>query len=205
MYKKENIFYFVWVAIFFIVLLWSSINPYDRLTWFLEAGPAMAGFFAIAITFPYFKLTKLSYILILLHCIVLMVGSHYTYAEVPLFNWIQEVFNSTRNDYDKFGHLFQGFAPAIIARELLIRTSPLKQSKWLSFIVVCICLAISAFYELAEWVFALMLGESAEYFLSMQGYIWDTQADMAYALLGAVLALVLLSRYHNKLLSKINR
>lgn len=188
----------LWLVIYFLVLLWSGINPKDYFTWFLEVLPALIGFTIIAATFNKFRLTPLTYILILIHCIILMVGGHYTYAEVPLFNWLRDSFGMARNNYDKIGHLAQGFIPAIIAREILLRKNIVTQKGWLSFIVICICLAISALYELIEWWAALLSGEAAEAFLGTQGYIWDTQSDMAIALLGAILALALLSRVHDK-------
>lgn len=188
----------LWLVIYFLVLLWSGINPKDYFTWFLEVLPALIGFTIIAATFNKFRLTPLTYILILIHCIILMVGGHYTYAEVPLFNWLRDSFGMARNNYDKIGHLAQGFIPAIIAREILLRKNIVTQKGWLSFIVICICLAISALYELIEWWAALLSGEAAEAFLGTQGYIWDTQSDMAVALLGAILALALLSRVHDK-------
>lgn len=188
----------LWLVIYFLVLLWSGINPKDYFTWFLEVLPALIGFTIIAATFNKFRLTPLTYTLILIHCIILMVGGHYTYAEVPLFNWLRDSFGMARNNYDKIGHLAQGFIPAIIAREILLRKNIVTQKGWLSFIVICICLAISALYELIEWWAALLSGEAAEAFLGTQGYIWDTQSDMAIALLGAILALALLSRVHDK-------
>ncbi len=141
--------------------------------------------------------------LILIHCIILMVGGHYTYAEVPLFDWIRDFFGQERNNYDKVGHIAQGFVPAIIAREILKRKSVVNQLRWLNFFVICICLAFSAFYELIEWWVAISTGESAEAFLGTQGYAWDTQSDMALALFGAVLSLVLLGRIHDRQLGNI--
>ena len=192
---------FSWLIIFFTMLLWSAIKPHDFFTWFLEVLPALIGFAILLVTYKRFPLTRLTYWLILLHAIILMIGGHYTYAEVPFFNWIRDAFNLSRNHYDKVGHFIQGFVPAIIAREILIRKSPLKSGKWLFFIVVSICLAISALYELIEWWVALATGSAADAFLGTQGYIWDTQSDMALALLGAIIALLLLSKYHDRLLS----
>ncbi len=188
----------LWLVIYFLVLLWSGINPKDYFTWLLEVFPALIGFIIIAATFNKFRLTPLTYILILIHSIILMVGGHYTYAEVPLFNWLRDSFGMARNNYDKIGHLAQGFIPAIIAREILLRKNIVTLKGWLNFIVISICLAISALYELIEWWAALLSGEAAEAFLGTQGYIWDTQSDMAIALLGAILALALLSRVHDK-------
>ena len=192
-----------WVAIFLIVLIWSGIHPKDYLIWFLEVAPALAGFIAVSVTCKKFRLTTLAYTLILIHCVILMIGGHYTYAEVPLFDWIRDYFELARNNYDKVGHLAQGFIPAIIAREILIRKSIINGMAWQNFIVVCICLALSAFYELIEWWVAIFSGESADAFLGTQGYVWDTQSDMAFALLGAVSALVLLSGVHDRQLNRI--
>lgn len=192
----------VWVLIFLGVLIWSGIHPKDYFTWFLEVAPALIGFVVIAATYKMFPLTKLSYTLILIHCIILMVGGHYTYAEVPLFNWLRDYFELGRNNYDKVGHLAQGFIPAIIAREIFLRKSVVSGAGWQNFLIVCFCLALSALYELVEWWVALFSGESAEAFLGTQGYVWDTQSDMALALLGAVLALLLLSKLHDKQLQR---
>ena len=188
----------IWSSIFFIVLLWSAINPKDYFTWFLEVAPALIGIVVLALTYKKFRLTQLTYSLILIHCIILMVGGHYTYAEVPLFDWIRDYFEFERNNYDKVGHLAQGFIPAIIAREIILRRSVIKGVAWQNFFIICLCLAISAFYELIEWWVAVFSGESADAFLGTQGYVWDTQSDMALALVGAVLSLMLLSKWHNK-------
>ena len=188
----------IWLIIYSLVLIWSGINPKDYFTWLLEVFPALIGLIILAVTYNKFRLTPLTYILILIHCIILMVGGHYTYAEVPLFNLIRDTFGMARNNYDKIGHLAQGFIPAIIAREILTRKKVVLLKGWSNFIVICICLAISAFYELIEWWAALLSGEAAEDFLGTQGYIWDTQSDMGLALLGAIASLVLLSRLHDK-------
>lgn len=193
----------VWILTFSVVLIWSAINPADYFTWFLEVLPAMIGFAILATTYKKFKLTSLAYTLILIHCIILMVGGHYTYAKVPLFDWIKDYFELSRNNYDKIGHLAQGFIPAIIAREILIRKSIISRKGWLNFLVICFCLALSAFYELIEWWVAVSTGESAEAFLGTQGYVWDTQSDMALALLGAILSLLFLSGIHNRQLEEI--
>ncbi|MGA1871186.1 MAG: DUF2238 domain-containing protein [bacterium] len=203
MSEKKSIY--IWLIIFFSLLVWSGVKPHDFFTWFLEVLPALIALIILFITYKYFKFTRFVYWLILIHAIILMVGGHYTYAQVPLFNWIRDAFNLTRNHYDKVGHFVQGFIPAIIVREILIRKSPLKPGKWLFFIVVSICLAVSAFYELIEWWVALATGSAAEAFLGTQGYVWDTQSDMALALLGAILALIFLSRYHDKCLAGIKK
>lgn len=192
-----------WVSIFFIVLVWSGISPEDYFTWFLEVVPALIGFTVLALTYKKFKLTNLTYTLILIHCIILMVGSHYTYAKVPLFDWVQDVFELSRNNYDKLGHLAQGFIPAIIAREIFIRKAVINTKGWRNFLVVCFCLAFSALYELMEWGVAELSGASGEAFLGTQGYIWDTQSDMAFALLGAIIALLFLSKMHDQQLHRM--
>ena len=195
----------LWLFIFFSTLIWSGIHPKDSLTWLLEVLPALVGFVVLVATRRKFPLTGLTYLLILLHCVILMVGGHYTYAEVPLFDWIRDWFDLERNNYDKVGHFSQGFVPAIIAREILIRNAIISGRGWLSFIVVCICLAISAFYELLEWWVAIMTGDSAEAFLGTQGYVWDTQSDMMYALVGAIVALALLSKVHDRQIKRVTR
>ena len=185
---------FVWLSLFFGVLIWSGINPKDQFTWLLEVIPAMIGLALIASTYKYFKLTSLLYFFILVHCIVLMIGGHYTYAEVPLFD---NLFGSERNNYDKVGHFFQGFVPALLAREILLRKQVVNGRGWLTLFVISASLAFSAFYELIEWWVAVLTGENAEAFLGTQGYVWDTQSDMALALFGAICSLLLLSKLHD--------
>ncbi len=188
----------LWLLVFAVVLVWSAINPADYFTWFLEVLPAIIGLLVLLATRKSFPLTPLVYALILIHCVILMVGGHYTYAEVPLFDWIRDSFGLARNNYDKVGHFAQGFIPAMVAREILIRKRVVLVRSWLAFLVVCFCLALSAFYELIEWAVALASGESAEAFLGTQGYVWDTQSDMGFALVGAVSALLLLGRWHDR-------
>lgn len=195
----------LWLALFFDVLLWSGIAPKDSYTWFLEVAPALITLVALAATYNSFRLTPLLYALILAHCIVLMVGGHYTYAEVPLFDYLKPVFGFERNNYDKLGHFFQGFVPAMVAREILIRKAVVSFAAWRNFFIVCFCLAFSAFYELIEWFVALSSGSSAEAFLGTQGYIWDTQSDMLAALIGAILALLLLGGTHDKQLATLTK
>lgn len=194
----------VWSFVFFATLIWSGIHPKDYFTWFLEVVPALIGFAILATTFQKFRLTTLTYSLILIHCIILMVGGHYTYAEVPFFNWLRDVFDFERNNYDKVGHFAQGFVPAIVAREIILRKSIINGIAWQHFFIVCFCLAVSAFYELIEWWVAILSGESADAFLGTQGYVWDTQSDMALAFLGAVLALVLFSKWHDKQMQNLS-
>lgn len=194
---------YIWLLIFFLVLIWSVINPKDYYTWFLEVFPALIGFIILSFTYKKFKFTILVYTLILIHCLILMIGGHYTYAEVPFFDYLKEVFNLDRNNYDKVGHLAQGFIPSMIARELIIRKNVMNSKAWMNFFIVCFSLAFSAFYELIEWWVALLSGEGAEAFLGTQGYVWDTQSDMGYALLGSIVALIILSKYHDKQLNSI--
>jgi putative membrane protein len=187
-----------WLGIFFSVLTWSGINPKDYLTWVLETAPAMMAFIVLMATRQRFPLTGLAYGLMLVLSLILMIGGHYTYAEVPLFDWFKEIFNLDRNNFDKAAHFAQGFVPAIIAREIIIRNHVVTNTSWLNFFVLCICLAISAFYELIEWCVAIVSKEAAEAFLGTQGYNWDTQSDMAFALLGAMAALVALNHIHDR-------
>jgi putative membrane protein len=192
---------FVWLATYFAALVWSAVNPHDYFTWFLEAAPALIALGVLAATHKRFPLTPLAYTLILIHCLILFVGAHYTYAAVDTFKWVRDFFGWERNNYDKLGHFAQGFVPAIIAREILIRHSVVNGRSWLNLFVISICLAFSALYELVEWAVAVATGDSAESFLGTQGYMWDTQSDMAMALTGAVLSLVMLSKLHNKQLN----
>lgn len=186
-----------------LLFIWSAINPFDYFTWFLEVSPALMGIMILAITFNRFRFTNLVYILIFLHCAILIIGGHYTYAEVPLFDWIQEIFNQSRNNYDKVGHFAQGFVPAVIVREILIRKNVVRSNKWLNFIVVCIAMAISVTYEFIEWSVSLVTGDGGDAFLGTQGYIWDTQSDMLYATVGAIFALIFISKIHNSQIENI--
>ncbi|GGD71062.1 DUF2238 domain-containing protein [Lacimicrobium alkaliphilum] len=192
----------LWISLFTAVLIWSGIEPKDTFTWFLEVLPAMIGALLVVTTYKRFPLTPLLYVLILAHCVILMVGGHYTYAEVPLFDGL---FGAERNNYDKLGHFFQGFVPAILARELLIRLNVVNGGAWRNLFIVSVCLGFSAFYELLEWWVAVASGEGAEAFLGTQGYVWDTQSDMGFALLGALIALVTLSKWHDTQLEALKR
>lgn len=189
--------------LFCVALTWSGIAPHDYFTWFLEVIPALIGLVILITIYPRYKFTDLAYTLMLLHASILMVGGHYTYAEVPCFDWIKEAFNQSRNNYDKIGHFAQGFIPAIIAREILIRDNIVHAKAWLNVIVVSLCMAISAAYEFLEWAVAELTGESAEAFLGTQGYAWDTQSDMLYATMGAITALVLLGKYHRQAIAQL--
>ncbi|MGL5392754.1 MAG: DUF2238 domain-containing protein, partial [Shewanella sp.] len=190
-----------WGAIFLAVFAWSAINPADRFTWWLEVLPALIGAALLLVTRRRFPLTPLVYGLVLLHCCVLFVGGHYTYAEVPLFDTLAQWLGSERNNYDKVGHFAQGFIPAMLAREIILRQQAVKPGAWCAFFVSCFVLALSAFYELIEWWVAASSGEDAEAFLGTQGYVWDTQSDMFMALIGALVALILLSRVQDKQLA----
>lgn len=196
----------IWLAgIIFLLLIISGIDPVaDRYTWLLETLPVMIGLVLLSLTWQRFPLTLLLCRLLALHAIILMIGGYYTYAEVPLFTWLQEAFDLSRNHYDRVGHFVQGFVPAILAREILLRRSPLQRGRWLSFVVISICLAFSAFYELIEWWVALMSDEAAEAFLGTQGDPWDTQTDMFLALIGASISLLLLSRRHDRQLAAMD-
>jgi len=180
------------------LFIWSAIKPFEYFTWFLEVLPAVIGVMVLLFTYKNFQFTKLVYVLIFIHCVILIIGGHYTYAEVPLFDWIQEIFHQSRNNYDKVGHFAQGFVPSMIARELLLRKDVVNGKKWLNVIVVCIAMAISVTYEFIEWGVSLATGDGGDSFLGTQGYVWDTQSDMFYATFGAIIALLMLSKIHDK-------
>ncbi len=194
---------FAWLTVFVAVFAWSAIAPADRATWWLEVVPALAGFALLAAVYPRFRFTPLVAWLILAHALILIVGGHYTYADVPAGFWMADTFGWERNNYDKLGHFAQGFVPALIARELLLRLHVIARRRWLAFIVISVCLAISAFYELVEWWVALLSAQAADAFLGTQGYVWDTQSDMAWALAGALLALCLLAGVHDRQLAAL--
>ena len=196
--------HYVLLAIFLLIFVWSAIYPHDYFTWFLEIFPTLIACIILVTTYKKFQLTDIAYCLILVHCIILCIGGKYTYAEVPLFDWIKEHFNQSRNNYDKVGHLAQGFVPAIVIREILIRKNVIKNGTWLNVIIVFFCLGISALYELLEWLVAELSGEGADAFLGTQGFAWDTQSDMLCALIGAVTSLVVLSKWHNRQINSIN-
>lgn len=186
------------IILFLVGLAISAIQPHDYFTWFLEVFPAIIGFVVLSATYKKFQFTFFTYCFILIHCYILFIGGHYTYAEVPLFDWIKESFHQSRNNYDKVGHFAQGFIPAMIVRELFVRKNIISTRGWLNFLVVCVCVSISAFYEFLEWFVAEMTGESADAFLGTQGYAWDTQSDMLYATVGAITMLVLFSKVQNR-------
>ena len=185
------------------ILAYSGIEPFDRMTWALEVFPVAIALVAMVASYSRFPLTTLLYVCIFAHCLVLILGGVYTYARVPLGFEIAELFNLTRNPYDKIGHFFQGFVPALVAREVLIRGEFVNGRRMLNFLIVCVVLAISAFYELIEWWVAVLAGQGADEFLGTQGYVWDTQSDMLLALIGAIAALVLFASWHDRQLEKL--
>lgn len=188
----------VLLGLVFLALVASGIGPADRMTWMLEVAPVVIGAAILIPTWRRFPLTPLLYRLLFVHALILILGGHYTYAEVPLGFWLQDLLDLSRNHYDRLGHLAQGFVPAILAREILLRTSPLRRGGWLFFLVVAVCLGFSAFYELLEWWVALLAGAEAEAFLATQGDVWDTQWDMFLALLGALASLATLRSLHDR-------
>lgn len=188
------------------VLIWSAWKPYDRLTWWLEVCPVLLGFIALFIAqAKQWRLSNLAIVLVGLHMIVLIVGGHYTYARVPIGDWAKETFDLSRNHYDRIGHLFQGLTPAIVCREVFMRNRIVTKRYWMSILTVCVCMTISAIYELVEWATALMSAEAAESFLGTQGDHWDTQADMFCALIGAITAVILLRFNHNRSMRKLTK
>jgi putative membrane protein len=186
-----------------IVFCWSGWQPHDRFTWWLEIAPGLAGIVILFATYHRFTFTTLCYTLIALHICLLCVGGHYTYARVPVFDWLRPVFGWERNHFDRLGHFMQGFVPAMIAREMFVRLQIVNRKKWIPFLVVSVCLAISAFYELIEWWTACLSGSAADDFLGSQGDVWDTQEDMCMALIGVVCALLFLSYFHDRALRKM--
>lgn len=186
------------LSVYIAVFLWSVVEPKDFFIWLLEVAPALLALAVVMLTYKNFPLTPLAYILITMHACILFIGGHYTYAEVPLFDWIRDTFHGSRNNYDKVGHFVQGLVPAIIAREIFIRKAVVENRKWLNFFIITTCLGISAGYELLEWFVAESTGASADAFLGTQGYAWDTQSDMLYATMGAVVSLVLFSPVHDR-------
>ena len=191
------------LAVFSATLLWSITNPKEGFTCFLEIIPAIIGLVILALTFKKFRFTDFTYTLILIHCIILFIGGHYTYAEVPFFDYIKEIFHQSRNNYDKVGHFAQGFIPAMIIRELFIRKKVIANQSFFNFIIVSICLAISAAYEWIEWFVSIITGDGGDAFLGTQGYVWDTQSDMLFATIGAITAISLFSKIQDKQLIKI--
>lgn len=200
--KSSSRYPLVLLLIVMVFCLWSGISPKDtRLTWILETAPFFMALPVMLFTYRRFPLTDLTYTLIAVHAMILMLGAHYSYAKVPLGFWMQDWFGWTRNNYDKIGHLMQGFGPTIYVREIVSRTSPLKRGKWLGFFSVAVPLAFSAIYEIIEWLASLTDPTDTEAFLGTQGYIWDTQSDMFLCLVGSLIALAVLTKVHNRYLS----
>lgn len=192
------------LLIFIVASIVSYIGCKEVFTWFLECIPAFLGVIVLLVSYKSFRFSDFTYWMILIHCLILIIGGHYTYAEVPLFDWIKEVFNQSRNNYDKVGHFAQGFVPALIIREIFIRKNVVNGKNWLGFITVSIALAISALYELIEWFVSINTGESGDAFLGTQGDIWDTQSDMLTAFIGAIIAIVLFSKIQQKSIARLN-
>ena len=184
----------IFILLFFIGFIVSGIQPKEYFTWFLEVLPAIIGLFILVFTYKNFQFTNFTYLFILIHCYILFLGGHYTYAEVPFFDWIKETFHHSRNNYDKVGHFAQGFVPAMIIRELFLRRNVITNKSYFNFIIVSICLAISAAYEWIEWWVSIATGEGGDAFLGTQGYIWDTQSDMLVATIGAICMLIFFSK-----------
>jgi len=193
----------IYIVFFFVGLIVSGFQPKEYFTWFLEVVPALIGFLILFLTYKKFQFTNFTYFFILLYCYVLFLGGHYTYAEVPLFDWIKEIFHQNRNNYDKVGHFFQGFVPAMIVRELFLRKKVIANPSFFNFIIVSICLAISAAYEWIEWWVSICTGEGGDAFLGTQGYVWDTQSDMLLATIGAISMLVFFSKSQDKVISAL--
>jgi putative membrane protein len=191
------------LILFLLGLTGSAIRPHDYFTWILEVFPAILGCFILMVTFKKFQFTYLTYCMILLHCYILFIGGHYTYAEVPLFDWVKETFHQSRNNYDKVGHFAQGFAPAFIIKELFNRKKIVKPGSWLQVLTVCTCATISVFYEFLEWLVAILSGESSDSFLGTQGYVWDTQSDMLYACIGATCTVILFAEIQKRAIAKL--
>ncbi len=188
---------------FLLILIWSAINPKDYFTWVLEVAPGVIGVTVLILTYKRFKFTDFVYVLILIHCFILFFGGKYTYAENPLFEYFKITFDLQRNNYDKLGHFAQGFVPSLIVRELFIRLKIVTRSGWMVFLILSVAMFISSVYELIEWLASILTGESAEAFLGTQGYIWDTQSDMLFALLGSLTAIVFFSKIHDRYIRKM--
>lgn len=192
--------YYLLLIIWILVFIWSAINPKDYFTWMLEVTPGVIGMIIILLTYKKFQFSYFIYVLILLHCIVLFVGGKYTYAENPFFEYIKNMFDLGRNNYDKLGHFMQGFVPSLILREIIIKLKIINQKKWIPYFMISTAMFISAIYELIEWMVSEITGESADAFLGTQGYVWDTQSDMLYALIGSLVAIVVFSRIHDRVM-----
>jgi putative membrane protein len=191
------------IFLFFAGLIVSAIHPHDYFTWILEVFPAIIGFIVLVFTFKRFQFTFLTYVMILTHCYILFIGGHYTYAMVPAFNWVKEVFHQSRNNYDKLGHFFQGFVPAMITRELFIRLNIIQKKTWMPFLIVCVCTFISVLYEFLEWFVSITSGSTGDSFLGTQDDIWDTQSDILSAMIGATCMAIFLSKVLDREIEKM--
>jgi putative membrane protein len=190
--------YYLLVFLFFAGLIGSAIVPHDYFTWILEVFPGILGFIVLVLTFKRFRFTYFTYVMILAHCYILFIGGHYTYALVPLFDWVKEVFHQVRNNYDKVGHFTQGFVPALIARELFTRKNIIQKRGWLAILTICVCTTISVLYEFIEWFVSVASGSSGDSFLGTQGDIWDTQSDMLFAMIGATCMVIFFAKLQDK-------
>lgn len=201
----QNQFNKILLLIFFLTLILSSIKPHDYFTWFLEVAPALVGLVVIWCLKKYqnFEFSRLLLFLLLVHSVILMIGAHWTYAEVPFFNWFRDIGLFSRNNYDKVGHFMQGFVPVLVAREILIRKTPLTSTTWINFLSICVAQAASSVYELVEWLISALYGSAGDSFLGTQGDVWDTQSDMLFCLIGALAALLLIGKIHNKAIEEI--
>lgn len=185
-----------------LVFAWSLYHPRDYFTWFLEVLPGLIGLSILAYTYNRFRFSNMVYVVIWIHCIILTIGAKYTYAEVPLFNWIRDEFGLMRNNYDKVGHFYQGFGPALIMREMFLRLNIVKRGKWMVALIILSLLGLAAIYELIEWWVAVAIGQSADAFIGAQGYEWDTQSDMFMCLLGSLVSLGFLAKWHDRALER---
>lgn len=192
------------IILFFAGLIISAIHPHDYFTWILEVFPAIIGFIVLVATYKRFRFTYFTYVMILIHCYILFIGGHYTYALVPAFDWVRDTFHQTRNNYDKLGHFFQGFVPAMIVMELFTKLDVIKKKSWMPFLIVCVCGTISLLYELLEWLVSVTSGSSGNSFLGTQGDVWDTQSDMLFALIGAICMLIFVSGILNRQINKMH-
>jgi putative membrane protein len=195
--------YYLLAALFFAGLIGSAIDPHDYFTWILEVFPAILGFLVLALTFNRFKFTYLTYCFVLIHCFILFIGGHYTYAMVPLFDWIKEIFHQDRNNYDKLGHFAQGFVPAMIVREIYIRKNIIRKRSWVPVLTVSVCMGISMCYEFLEWFVSVSSGSSGDSFLGTQGDVWDTQSDMLFATIGAICMVAFFSKLQDKNIGRL--
>jgi len=201
--ERFSTFHAVLLAIWLAVLVWSGINPHDRLTWWLACTPGLIGFALLALTWGKFRFSRFCYALIAIHCVILFIGAKYTYAEVPLFTWLEGPLHFARNNYDKVGHFAQGAFPAIIAREIILRTRAARSKAWAAFFSITVCLSIAALYEIFEWATAEIIHEEADAFLGTQGDPWDTQKDMAWCLVGAVFSMLFLTGIHDRSIRRL--